>query len=119
MKLLLNSGAELVIDLVDSPLVHDWAQRLCELPLDETEVSGFDNRKVEWNFDKFKSLFHVLHNKLIRYQAGADYWSKIKDLLTRISKIELSDDAPIITQRIFTITTRKRIIRCRFLQLLL
>ena len=79
MKLLLNSGAELVIELVDSPLVHDWAERLCELPLDETEVSGFDNRNIEWDFDKFKSLFHILHNKLSVYQAGADYWSKIQD----------------------------------------
>ena len=52
MKLQLNSGAELVIQLVDSPLVYDWAERLCELPLDETEVSGFDNRKIEYDFNK-------------------------------------------------------------------
>lgn len=76
MKLHLISGAELDIQLVDSPLIHEWAQSFCELPLDETEVSRFANRKDKFNQAKFNDLYNQLHNGIARYDTDAVSWTE-------------------------------------------
>ena len=76
MKLHLISAAQLDIKLVDSPLIHEWAQSFCELPLDETEVSRFANRKDKFNQAKFNDLYNKLHNGIARYDTDAVSWTE-------------------------------------------
>lgn len=58
MKLHLNSGSEINIQLVNSTLIRDWAINFCKHPLDETEVMTFAGRPSTFNRDRFDVLFN-------------------------------------------------------------
>lgn len=77
MKLHLNSGIDIDIQLVDSSLIHDWAKRFCEQPLDETEVSRLENRKSNWEQAKFNNLFSQLHDGIAKIDTNAVSWTDV------------------------------------------
>ncbi len=76
MKLNLVSGKQLIIKLIDSPLIHQWAIKFCTLQLDETEVSSFSNRKSKFDQAKFNELYTQLNNGIRKYDHYADYWTE-------------------------------------------
>lgn len=67
MKLHLNSGNEINIELVNSPLIRRWAIRFCKHSLDETEVMTFAGRPSTFNRDRFDVVFNELLAGIRKY----------------------------------------------------
>lgn len=72
MKLHLNTGEILTIQVVNHPLIHQWVKRFCSLPLALTEVSRLENRSSVFNKDLFDSLFSKL-TKGVKAYSGPNF----------------------------------------------
>lgn len=67
MKLHLNSGNEINIELVNSTLIRDWAIEFCKHTLDETEIARLAARPDTFNRDRFDIAFNKLLAGIRKY----------------------------------------------------
>ena len=86
MKLHLNSGNEINIELVNSVVIRRWAIKFCKHSLDETEVMTFAGRPYTFNRDRFDVVFNELLEGIRKYN-GPTF--KINDYNNHIA-IQLS-----------------------------
>jgi hypothetical protein len=71
MTLHLNDDKQLVIELIDSPLIHNWATEFSKHELNVTEISSIENRSTEFDQQKFTTLYAELMEG-IRYYNGTE-----------------------------------------------
>jgi len=68
MKLHLNSSNTIIIQLVDSHLIHQWVREFCSHELEETEtIMSFQNRLHTFDKTKFDYLYEKLQNGIAAY----------------------------------------------------